>query len=148
MADHRAEQIIAAVATAVTGLTTTGANVERGQLWPYGSDRAAALTIAQGPVDPLDGQPMALVTARLEVRIIAHVKATTATVDSTINQIAKEVYIALMADRTLGLSFVIDTEWTGTSDTEQDSDSEGITARAAFTFAVTYRHSLTDPSTD
>lgn len=148
MADHRAEQIMAAVTTAVTGLATTGANVERGRLYPLGSDQAAALTVSQGPSQNLDDQPMRLKTVRLEYQIIAHVKTTSTAIDSTINQIAKEVYMALQADRTLGLAFVIDNDWTGNTDIEQDTDSEAITARCGFQFAVMYRHSLTDPSTD
>ncbi len=31
---HRAESILDAIETAVTGLTTTGANVKRGIVWP------------------------------------------------------------------------------------------------------------------
>lgn len=148
MADHRAEQIMAAITTAVTGLTTTGANVRRGQLYPFGDDQTAALTVAQGPAEMLDDQPHRMKTVRLEVQIIIHVKSSTTLVDSLINQISKEVYIALMADRTLGLAFVIDSDWTGQTEPEQDIDSEAATARAAMQFAVLYRHSLTDPSTD
>lgn len=146
MADHFAQQIIDAVVTAVTGLTTTGSNVRRGDTWPFGDDQSNALTVKQGVSDPIDAQNWENYTVRLEIIITTHAKTTAEQADSELTQMAKEVFIALMADRTLGLPFVMDCDWTGNDEPDTDVSGELITARQDNRFAVTFRHSITDPS--
>ena len=164
MADHRTDQILDAIVTLLTGLTITGANIERGRVYPWSDDETRALTVDQGEALPIGEPDWTYQNVRLEVRITAHVKAepdidggaftssfsTNFDIGSTysreLNNISKEVYIAMLADRTLGQSFVMDTEWLGNSEPELSGESERVTASMDTVFAVTYRHSMTDPS--
>jgi hypothetical protein len=146
MADHRAEQIMAAVTTAVTGLATTGANVQRGRVYPWGNDQAHAISVYQGDAEAGLEQNFAQKTVALTVNIVAHVKTVADQVDTHLNQVAKEAYIAIMADRTLALPFVIDTDWRGSSAPDTDGNAEATHGRQEHQFIVIYRHSSADPS--
>ena len=55
MASHRAEQILAAVQTAVTGLASTGTNVDRGRADDIPAEKCPALRVAMGADNLLDG---------------------------------------------------------------------------------------------
>jgi len=146
MADHRVEQIIDAVKAAVTGLATTSANVERGRFQSVEGSKTAELTVTQGASSPAQEPNVAFQYPAIEVVITAHAKGQDGTVESTINQIAKEVYIAMMADRQLGLpEFVIDTEWLGNSEPSL-STMEKPTMSMEMRFSVQFQHSYTDPS--
>lgn len=146
MADHRTEQILSAIQALVTGLVTTGANVDRGRYYPIDAAIAHALTVAQGQAVLSSEQTNSFVDVELEVRVIAHTKQQANNLDTVLNQIAKEVYIAIMADRSLALPFVIDTHWRGTTLPELSGETEAPAARQEIIFAVKYRHSITDPS--
>lgn len=146
MADHRAEQIMAAVVTRLTGLATTGANVSRGRLYPLDQAKAYALTVSMGAASPAAEPNLAFQDVALDVLVTKHVKDASNQVDTMLNQIGLEVYQAMMSDRTLGLSFVQDVIWSGDTEPEMDGEGNRPTARQETTFSVRYRHSLTDPS--
>lgn len=137
---HRAEEILEAVTTALTGLTTTGNRVERDRVYP--PELCPALSVGLGQESPKQGADnVSYQDSILEVRIVIQVKNDdTATV---LNQIKAEVYAALMSDRTLGLSFVADMAWNGDSEPEPSGDAEIKTTRCITNFAVWYRHSFT-----
>ena len=145
MANHRAEDVIAKVETLVTGLATTGSNVERGRFYPFAEDVAAGLTVRQGQFTPVGDGNVAYQDGDLEVIVTAHAKGADDTVESTINQIAKEVYVALLASHTLGLAYVHQIEWRG-NDEPQLGAAEQPVVSMDMRFAVQLRHSYTDPS--
>lgn len=105
MADHLFEQCMDAVVVAVTGLTTTGARVEADNVFPLDDDDLPGLTVVQvgaGQEVITMGWPRAY-NAALDIDITAYVKQTTATAARTqLNQILKEVQLAMYADRDLG----------------------------------------------
>lgn len=146
--DHRAEQIISAFATKITGLSTTGANVKRGRVYSWPDTISAALSIYQGADTPLDdaNRPWQFLDSELAVHIDIHVKSSSQQIDTVINQIRKEVTIALQADPSLGLDFVIDLQESGTSDPELSGDGDKPIARARMDWIVKYRRLRTDPS--
>lgn len=148
MADHRAEQIMDAVVTAVTGLTTTGANVQRGRVYPVDEAALPALSVYMSADEPLDGEDgqsvFGYVDSELTVRVEAHVKGS-ANIDQTLNQIRAEVYQALLADYQLGLAFVQQIIWRGADEPELDAADQKV-GRQAFNWAVRYRHSAGDPT--
>lgn len=138
---HRAESIMQAVTTAVTGLATTGANVTRGRAYPVAA--LPALSVFQAEESILgDIQSSTRVTRELIINIEIHVQATTQ-LETIINAIRAEVYAALMADRTQGLAYVIDTQWQDDSQPEIDGENETPVARVLMRWAITYQHSLT-----
>lgn len=143
---HRAESIMVAVLAKVTGLTTTGANVSRGRAYPVDGDAVPALTLEMGADEIVgDGvKNMANIDRLLNIRVIAHVK-TTGQFDTTLNTIREEVHIALMTDRTQGLSaYVIDTIPGVAEDPELDVADKKI-GRQVNNYIIRYRHSVTNP---
>lgn len=141
---HRAETIMQTVQTLLTGLATTGASVQRSRIFP--SLTLPALTIAQGDNNGLaqagidgDENDIDSVTRSLQVNITAHIAEAT-TMETTLNQVATEVFAALMADRTLGLAYVFDVVLL--QDDEPDI-SKSPTVSQRMSYAVVYEHSNT-----
>ena len=139
---HSAESIMSAVETAIIGLTTTGTRVVRARVRTV--ETAPALSLEQGADDvnpELSNYPK--IARELNVKIISHVKDND-TADSDLNLIREEVYSAMMADRTLGLSYVVDTDLIGDDEPEFTGDADQVSGRQQMNFVVKYRHSWTD----
>ena len=137
---HRAELILEAVKSILTGLATTGTNVERDRVFP--PDMLPALSLNQGAEDPIPGREnMAFQDSALQVDIVIQIKSSSSSSD--LNQIKAEVYAAMMSDSSLGLGFVYDTQWAGDGPPEPSGDAEINTVRCTMRFGVAYRHSYT-----
>lgn len=148
MADHRAEQIMSAIETLLTGLTTTGSNVKRDRVYSWDTANLPALSIFQGDDTPIPYADRNYFQDDFEltVHIEMHAEnADTIPISTTLNQIRKEVIIAIQADYTLGLSFVIDTEEQIASQ-PQIEHINTTTATQVMDFTVKYRRSRADPS--
>lgn len=148
MADHRAEQIVEAVKGKVTSLTTTGSRVFRSRTGELPDGSLPGLVVSQGPDVPRsDGgsSSWSYIDGDLTITIDAIVKETSDILaEQKLNRIRKEVTIALMADRTQGLSFVMNTtEGQAIPELERGDKVRG-TMRMDYTFH--YRRSRTDPS--
>jgi len=140
---HRTETIMTAVKTAVDGLTTTEARVERSRI--RGVEVAPALSIEQGGNDVnLERSTFPRKSRDLNIKIIAHVKTNTDP-ETQLNLISEEVYIALRSDPTLGLSYVTDIESIGDDEPEFTGEAEKETGRMQMNFIVKYWHSWDDP---
>lgn len=137
---HRAESILEAVKTTLTGLTTTGTNVERSRVYP--PDSLPALSINKGK-DEREPNPstMGTVESNIEIKIVVYVKSEAFTTD--LNQICAEVYAAMMASNRLGLAYVEKLRWIEDSEPESSGESETITTQCVITFEVGYTHALT-----
>lgn len=145
MANHKAEQVLSAVTTLLTNLATTGSNVERGRFYPFKETVTAALTITQGQLDLVETKNNSFQDVTLEVIVTAHAKGADGTVESTINQIAKEVYVAMMVDYTLGLGFVQDTIWQGNDEPALGRLEKSVVSMD-MRFTVKFRHNYLNPA--
>ena len=138
---HRAESILQSVETTLTGLTTTGTNIQRGRVYPI--ETTPALSVYMGSDDTsgdYGATNVGFVDRVLEVIIRSHIKLTS-TLDTDLNKIRAEVYAAMMADYTLGLSYVINTWLVSDAQPSLSADSEQPTATQDMTYRVHYRHS-------
>lgn len=135
----RAETIMDAIKTAVTGLGTTTNKVVRGRAWA--AQDTPALSVDMGSESPGDYN-VAFQDEVLTVEIAAQVKGAEGTTDTTLNQIRAEVYAAVMAAPQLGLPFVINTVWRGRSRPLHDEGEKDLVEQV-FRFDVHYRHSVT-----
>lgn len=142
---HRAESILDAVETALTGLTTTGSNVTRGRVWPI--DTLPALTIAKG-VDQAhdDDESLETLIREMTVSVVCSIQQS-GNPETNLNAIAAEVYAALRADPTLGLAYVYDTSLIGDDEIETDDTQDIRVARMVSTWRVVYDHSKADAET-
>lgn len=138
MAAHLRTQIRAAVAGALTGLATTGSRVFQSHVYKLESAGLPGLLIAteseESSVIEMTA-PMA-VERRLMLQVVALAKGTS-DVDDTIDQICKEVEVALAMPcaALAGLSNSIELRST---EIDFDGDSEQPVGRATMRFEVVY----------
>lgn len=142
MADHKVEQIMVAVKALITGLTTTGSNVARGRVYPHPT--WPALSLFQGASSPLNDS-FPLQDSELTINIVGHSRAAEGATDTELNQIAKEVAAAMLADTTLS-GAVIRTRWSGSQEPSLSGDGDKPISSMVMSFLVHYRHSYTDHS--
>ncbi len=102
------EQVLAAIKTILTGLTTTGSNVFRHYAYDTEESDFPALKIRMDTLDTLDqiDTDWENIDWELTVNIEIVVRGIQGELDTELNKIYGEVWLALMADRFLGLSFV------------------------------------------
>lgn len=146
MANHRREQIVAAVVTALTGLTTTTTHVYRGRSYPLQSTELPALLVYMGADRKQSELSQSFQDWLLEIKIEARVKSPTAQLDTTLSQISKEVTVALAANYQQGLSFVLNTIEVDAEEPEFSTDADQPSGRQIFNWQCLYRRSRTDPS--
>lgn len=142
----KAEQIMAAVQTLVTNLTTTGTRVDRGRGDDLDVSLMPALRVAMGDDIPVDPWLPNLVDSELDVMVYAMAYDTAANIETTLNKIRGEVVTALLADRTLGLGFVYIIIESGAKQPELSGDMAKPAGRLELQFKVRYRRSANDPA--
>jgi hypothetical protein len=143
---HRAESIITTVKTIVTGLTTTGAHVYRGRVYPLQESELPGILIYMGQDKIIRMHSQSLVDSVLSIHIVPVVKTATSQVDTVLNQIREEATVALQADFQLGLSsYVMGIEEVGAEEPELSGDGDQPIATMRTTWQVHYRRSRTNP---
>jgi hypothetical protein len=142
----RAEQIMAAAQTRVTGLATTGTSVDRGRADDLPVELLPAIRVAMGDDSPLDPYLPVLVDSELHLTVTAYAYDTASNIETKLNQIRAEATAALLADRTLGLSFVHAIFEMGASQPELAGDLSKPAGRMEMKFKVRYRRSANDPA--
>lgn len=146
---HRADAIIGAFVTTLSGLATTGTHVDRGRTYDLSiDDTDVALSIFQGADTPLGeyGQTnVGFIDSDLQVIVRAHARSASTSIDSLLATIRREVHVALQASSRLGLSYVQMLYWSGSEDPEESGDGSQPTATQDSTWVVRYRAPLSDP---
>jgi hypothetical protein len=135
----RTEQIMDAVVTTLTGLTTTGSNVVRAQVYDSSSVELPGLAIFMGADIVEEMISNSFYDWVLEVVVESRVK-TTSQVDELLNTIRGEVHAALFADYTLGLpTIVIDLDAISASEPTLSPDGAQPIAIQRLNYVVKYR---------
>jgi hypothetical protein len=142
---HRAEQIMAAVQTTVTGLTTTGTRVDRGRAEEFPVENTPSLRVHMGNDTIVDPWTQALVDSDLEVFVDAHAYSVASNIETLLNLIREEVTKGLLLNDTLGLAFVQTIYEMGADRPELQGDLAKPAGRMTINFRVRYRRSRTDP---
>lgn len=143
MANHLHRQIREAIATALTGLTTTGARVYPNRLHPFNSTSLPGLRISipSDIVTPLTVHQPYIQAHGLTVDVECVASATSA-LDDTCDQMAKEVEIALSAGVSVGGHMV----YPVLTGSEYDDEAAGTPAGSKrLTFSVEYESQNTQP---
>lgn len=144
---HRAEQIQDAI---VALMPTTSSNFKHRVLslsQPEGDVPARSVRFGEDvPIDDDGASNFAFLDSLLAIEIdhkVLEVDEETAL--SALMEMRRETHIALMADRSLGLSFVIDTRYGGASAPARDITElcAGVLTSRWF---VHYRMTITDPA--
>jgi hypothetical protein len=132
VADHVAKQLRAAVISAVTGLATTGANVFGSRVYPV-RDAEIPCLLVYTPDESAEDATLETTSyqRRIAIRIEALAKAT-ASLEDTLDQIRKEVEIALAAGVLVG-GWTVDVEYRGmTSELRDDLEKPVGSAEMSF----------------
>jgi len=144
----RAEVIISTIVTNLTGLTTTGTNINRGRVYTIEDTELPALSVFMGSDDPIgDNGPtnFTFQDSDLLVRIRIHVKSASTQVDTLLNLIRREVHVAMMSDYTQGLAYVINTVPLGAEEPDLSAEGEQPTAEMDLNWIIQYRAPILDP---
>jgi hypothetical protein len=138
MANHLRRQIREAVATAVTGLATTGSRVFQSRVYPVQTAELPCLLIAtRGEASaPATIHSPREVERTLQLEVVAVAKAT-ADLDDVLDQICKEVEIAL-AMPVAGLTALAKSIALVSSDFELRGEAEKPTGSATLVFEIDY----------
>jgi hypothetical protein len=103
MADHVRKQLREAVATALTGLATTGSRVYQSRVYPVQAAELPCLLVYALSESATEETVEADPTVRRDVEIRVEARAAAAAdLDDTLDQVAKEVETALAAGVTVG----------------------------------------------
>jgi len=144
MADHKRKQIRDAVVVTLGGLSTTGANVFPGLARALSSAQHPAigiLTDSETPEYMTFGGPRGI-NRELEITVVVCHKSATV-LEDIIDQVAKEVEIAMAADLTLG-GLLVDLLYNGFVLNREPA--EKVAATADITFTGLYRTYEGDPT--
>lgn len=132
MANHAHQQIREAVATALTGLTSTGSRVYPNRLYPLADANLPALRVF---LDNDESAPESIHTPHLQERsltlIVEGCAKATADLDDTLDTISKEVEIALSADIVIGANR-LQAVYSGSEFDDQISDKPVAVKRLSF----------------
>lgn len=101
MTTHLRTSLRDAMATAVTGLTSTGSRVHKSRLYPVAADALPCLLVACGEQEQIQQESNYIQQRTLLMTVRGMAKAT-GDLDATLNQIALEVEAAVQAAGVLG----------------------------------------------
>jgi hypothetical protein len=150
MADHRAEQILAAVETAL--LVDGTFEVLRAPVDALSGtlQQIPAACIFTGESPPVDDDGFS-VMGSLRSEMTGYVDVwdqadRSTNIETKLNDLRKKTHIALMMTARLGLSFVIDFRPIGADEPELSTDGEALTGKQRTLWIAEYNSSVTDPS--
>ena len=140
MANHLRRQIREGIATALTSLATTGARVFQSRVYPLQSAELPGLLIStrSETAEPLTIHPPRMLGRVVLVEVVAIAKLT-ADLDDTLDQICKEVEIAL-TDPVPTLASIAKTIYLTSTEFDLERGGEKPTGSATMIFAVDYKN--------
>ena len=118
MADHRAEQILSAFLQALQDSVTVDipdSSIVRDRVDPAGVWPDISVNMGSDDVDEGSDHNMAFMDTWLNIQVKLSVKNSTG-LSTELNSLRKKIHIAIYAASSLGLAFVIQGRYTGTSD--------------------------------
>ena len=140
-----AETIIAKVESVLdAGLTAT---VYRGRVDPLEYSQLPAVAIFQGAEEPIGEQGrmnMSYMDQFLEVRTQVADKSTALNIETSLNELRRQVHLLLMAENALSLAYVIDIIPNGVDEPVIDGSAEKYTGTMVLNWIVYYRHQHAD----
>lgn len=147
---HRAQQIAEAVKTALAANSSLGATAYLHRAASLDGDEIPAVSVRIGadtPTGEFGADNFAYIDSVLELVIEASVESIDEpTAIGSLLDIRRQVHITIMADRTLGLSFVMDTRYGGANEPQIDVASDQPVARLEMRYGVFYRMNISDPA--
>jgi hypothetical protein len=139
VANHVRRQIREAVAAAVTGLATTGANVFQSRVYPTQTSELPALLVYTRSED---SEPSTIHSPKVLERtlqlVIAAVAKTITDLDDVLDGICKEVEIAVENWSVAGLGGIADSIYLVSTEVEMSGEGEKPAGIATMTYELSY----------
>lgn len=151
---HRAERIVVAAQAAVAGLaglTINASNVYAHRTLTLSEDDGEldAICVNQGEDVPMGEEGMdntAFIDSELELEFESYAKhSEESEVRQALTSLRRQIHQALMADDTLGLSFVVGVRYAGAERPSIDPDGNAPSGRQTSRWRVHYRMNKSDP---
>lgn len=148
---HRAEQVLNAVASLIEA-AADGVHIFTNRTLSLSEDAgelpAVTVNFGEDTPDDEDGaENFSFIDSTLEVETAIYVRGDEEVdVRSALLAQRARIHVALMADQTLSLAFVIGIYYRGADPPEFDSESGHIAARLVCRWAVKYRMNVLDPN--
>lgn len=147
---HRAEQIIRAAAAIIRArVEPIGYHVythRRLSLDPE-SDEMPAISVDYGPDEPVDEETTHFIDSELTVIVTAIAAAgEEESVREQLLAMRRETHVALLADDSLGLDFVVQTSYGGAGEPAIDVQGSQILGELPTSWVVYYRMNRNDPA--
>ena len=136
---HLAETILDTVETLLTGLATTGTNVKRARVWPVDTLPAISIFKSDDIRSDQDSLDDGFLVREMIVNITIHVR-TADNLETVLNQVAAEIFAAMSADKTLGISAVFDTQLIGENEPLIEDTQDLPVASMVSGWLITYQH--------
>lgn len=146
---HRADQVLNAIVTAITAaVQPTGVKVfaHRRLTLLADQDELPAISVDFGEDNPAQELTGGYFDSLLSCQITAvAVAREEADLKTELLDLRRRIHVALMADRTLGLSFVVNTHYGGTEAPQIDASVDPIVGELVSVWNVYYRMNIADP---
>lgn len=146
---HRADAIVDAIVAAITAqVGPSGAKVyaHRRLTLLADQDELPAISVDFGEDNPAQELTGAYFDSLLSCQITAVAAAREeADLKTELLDLRRQIAIALMADRTLGLAFVVNTHYGGTEAPQIDASVDPIVGELVSVWNVYYRMNIADP---
>lgn len=149
---HRAMQILDAVETLLTANASLGAAVhkQRAETLSQEEQEVPAVAISMGDDDPagdLGAVNLTFLDSLLSLNCTAVATAPNEPeLIAALLELRRQIHVTLMADRSLGLGFVIDVRYQGAVAPEINTAGKYMVGRLETRWAVHYRMNTTDPA--
>lgn len=143
---HRAVDVVEAVHGLLLDLPLVGQNVFKGRVYDYDNNTPShSLFLGSADAETTNTQ---VTDEQQLIRDQITVTGSEEILDKTLLEVHAEAYVKIMADITLGLAFVQETEYLGMSEPDYIEEARRPILQAVFTWRVTYRHSYLNPGID
>ena len=137
--DHIAANVVASLSITYDGTPST--TVARLRAAPYGIESLPAVVFRAGDDSMREGSSnMAFIDRDLQVEVDLYVDSNDQYY-AHLDLLRHKLYLAIMADRTLGLAYVLDVQPVGDSEPEIDTLGK-TTMKQTMSFLVHYRHAI------
>ena len=149
MADHKAEQILAAfqqVLKDAAGVDVADTSIVRDRVDPAGA--VPDISVGMGADDVVEGSDdnLAFMDSVLNVEVTVSVKNNTG-LSTQLNDLRKKIHIAIYSDTQLGLpGIVIYGHYISAGAIATSGEAENEVAQQVLNYAFWYRHAISDPS--
>ncbi len=136
-----AETIITTVVSVLD--TAMAATILRGRVDPLEDSQLPVVGVFQG-VEEVDRINISVMDEFLEVRTEVADKGASLNIETSLNELRRQVHLALMVADALSLAYVIDIIPNGVDEPNIDGSSEKFTGTMTINWIVHYRHQYTD----